>query len=74
MEKHPTRLLEQVFGENRVQFEPSVRIGDEIPGPDLVVVRSETIVFISLIQFYRLRIISILPGKRLVNSLQFVRC
>ena len=37
MQRRLLRLLERVFGEGRVEFELSVRIGDEVPIPDLVV-------------------------------------
>ena len=40
MQRRLLRLLEAVFGEGMVEFELSVRIGDEVPVPDLVVVRS----------------------------------
>lgn len=37
MQRRLLRLLEKVFGEDRVEFELSVRIGAEVPVPDLVV-------------------------------------
>jgi hypothetical protein len=40
MQRRLLRLLEGVFGEGRVEFELSVRIGDEVPVPDLVVLQS----------------------------------
>ncbi len=42
MQRRLLRLLEGVFGEGRVEFELSVRIGDEVPVPDLVVLQSLT--------------------------------
>ena len=42
MQRRLLRLLEKVFGEGRVEFELSVRIGGEVPVPDLVVLRSES--------------------------------
>jgi Uma2 family endonuclease len=41
MEKRLTRLLERYFGENRVQFELSVRMGDEVLIPDICVAKTE---------------------------------
>jgi Uma2 family endonuclease len=41
MQKRLTRLLEGFFGEGRVDPEFSVRIGDEVPIPDIVVVAGE---------------------------------
>jgi Uma2 family endonuclease len=40
MQRRLLRLLETVFGEGRVEFELSVRIGGEVPVPDLVVLSS----------------------------------
>lgn len=40
MQRRLLRLLEAVFGEGMVEFELSVRIGDEVPVPDLVVLKS----------------------------------
>ena len=40
MQRRLLRLLEAVFGEGRVEFELSMRIGDEVPVPDLVVLHS----------------------------------
>jgi len=39
MQRRLLRLLEAVFGESMVEFELSVRIGDEVPVPDLVVLK-----------------------------------
>jgi Uma2 family endonuclease len=41
MQRRLLRLLEAVFGEGRVEFELSMRIGDEIPVPDLEVLHSD---------------------------------
>jgi hypothetical protein len=41
MEKRLTRLLEQVYGEARVQFELSVIVGDDVVIPDVLVLASE---------------------------------
>ena len=41
MEKRLTRLLEQFYGERRVQFEVSVIVGDDIVIPDVCVLASE---------------------------------
>jgi Uma2 family endonuclease len=40
MQRRLLRLLEAEFGEGRVEFELSVRIGDEVPVPDLVVLKT----------------------------------
>ena len=42
MQRRLLRLLETVFGEGRGEFELSVRIGDEVPIPDLVVLNSQS--------------------------------
>jgi Uma2 family endonuclease len=42
MQRRLLRLLEGVFGEGRVEFELSVRMGDEVPVPDLVVLQSDS--------------------------------
>jgi Uma2 family endonuclease len=41
MEKRLTRLLEQFYGERRVQFELSVIVGDDIVIPDVLVLASD---------------------------------
>src|SRR6266700_5280075 len=41
MEKRLTRLLEQFYGEDRVQFEVSVIIGDDVLIPDVLVFASD---------------------------------
>ena len=41
MQKRLMHLLEEVFGEGRVDLELSVRIGEEVPIPDVVVVASD---------------------------------
>ena len=42
MQRRLLRLLEAEFGEGRVEFELSVRIGDEVPVPDLVVLKTQS--------------------------------
>ena len=42
MRRRLLRLLEAVFGEGRVEFELSVRIGDEVPIRDLVVLNTQS--------------------------------
>jgi Uma2 family endonuclease len=42
MQRRLLRLLKRVFGEGLVEFELSVRMGDEVPVPDLVVLRGSS--------------------------------
>jgi Uma2 family endonuclease len=42
MQRRLLRLLEGIFGEGMVEFELSMRVGDEVPIPDLVVFQSHS--------------------------------